>query len=248
MIKKIIFILFIVISILSFSNKNFNKILLIQDYGKTFKYSFDFEFKLEDIYSASISYDFNFKNNTVETSKINDIIKYIEFSQPGFEITYRKLNTITSPDLFKKNFFGYTIIMDNYILLSLNDLYAGINFQKGLFHSSYWINIRDLKDSEVNLGINNNKMGIDLSLFNTNKKITFYYRGLYIIMLKDNYELYILNKDFNFHFNKKNNTLNINSKFFSITENKFTFRVPLIENIYLLYTNDGLGLSFYIKV
>ncbi|BBE30874.1 hypothetical protein OSSY52_10150 [Tepiditoga spiralis] len=248
MIKKIIFILFTIIITLSFSNNNSNKIFLVQDYGKTFKYSFDFKFKLEDIYSASINYEFKFINNTVETSKINDIIKYVEFSQPGFEITYRKLNSITSPDFFKKNFFGYTIVMDNYILLSLNDLYAGINFQKGLFHTSYWINTQNFENSEINIGINNNEIGIDLNLFNINKKITLYYKGLYITMLKDNYELYILNRDFNFYFNKKNNTLNINSKFFSINENKFNIRFPLIENIYLLYSNNGFGLSFYLKI
>ncbi|HNV05158.1 MAG TPA: hypothetical protein PKH64_03460 [Petrotogaceae bacterium] len=245
--KKNVFLICILLCSLSFFGRESS---IIADYKNSLQINFNFNFDLPDVYSGGLFYFIEFQNEKIKVSDIDQVINYIDFSQPGFEITYRYPKEIRSPTFIKTNYEFFSVNADNFLNLSLKELFFGINFSDKLLKSSYWIKFTDIQTSEFNIGIDNNSLGLYLNIgqngvrpfFNLGKNIFF---SVHDFFLDD---LYIMTEEVIFRYSKSSGKLLINSLYFNYSNNIFSYRIPINDKLMFVISDLGFGISFILKV
>ncbi|MGM0640153.1 MAG: hypothetical protein ACQESN_01860 [Thermotogota bacterium] len=238
----LVFILFIVLSNTIFSDQ-----YLIQDYTENIENKFVFDFSIEDIYETSIKYNFLLEESTIKTSNIDEIINYFEFDQPGFNISYQKPKYIKDEMFILKNSNGFTITIDEYIYLTLRNLYTGIFFQNDNLISSFTFKIDDFSESYYSLGVKLNNSWISLQI-SDEKRIFVNYKNLYLNLLPIFDKIYIRSDEYILKYDDEKEDLYVDSIFFEKNNDSFYFRIPIEENIFIVYSSYGPGITFRIKI
>jgi len=237
-----------IISTLSFASSP-SKVLFLSDFTQTLKNEFIFDLKFEDIYETKFNFDFESLENEVRLSNADNIINYFKFDQAGFEFSYRNPGNRNDPYFLTESSDSFTMVLDDYFVLTFNDLKIGIIFKESLFNMSFWTEVTDLSQSKVALTIAApNKLGISLGFEDIMK---YYFRaGDLLFSLDDNAldSVYILNQDFQLEYNASNQSLLVDSIYFDKNNENFYFRIPVTKNLLLTYSNLGIGVSFYIEL
>jgi hypothetical protein len=223
---------------------------LTNDYGKYLNNRMDFDIEFEDLYDTSLNYNFKLKEREFETSNLIDIFNYFDFSQPGFKIHYRFIDDKKDIFYVKNSFDSFHMIIDDYIILNMKDLYFGIYFNKEYFSTSFWFKVNDFYDSAYALTLKNKDLfGISLNFQNHDIKPYLFFKNIYLNFENFNLnEIIIMEKEFNIYYNIKTGNLNINSFYFEKHEDNFIIRFPINKNIFLSYSNDGIGISISIQI
>jgi len=237
-----------IISTLSFASSPSN-VLFLSDFTQTLKNEFIFDLKFEDIYETKFNFDFESLENEVRLSNADNIINYFKFDQAGFEFSYRNPGNRNDPYFLTESSDSFTMVLDDYFVLTFNDLKIGIIFKESLFNMSFWTEVTDLSQSKVALTIAApNKLGISLGFEDIMK---YYFRaGDLLFSLDDNAldSVYILNQDFQLEYNASTQSLLVDSIYFDKNNGNFYFRIPVTKNLLLTYSNLGIGVSFYIEL
>lgn len=243
--KKTLFLLYLLVSVTIFFGKNY----ITQDFSGIINNRFNFEFTLEDVYNAKINYSVSLLKNDIKVSGINDIIGYIDFSQPGFEITYRKTHKLKDAYFFTSNFDNFNVNIDDFILINLKDINVAVYSQNDDFYFTYWINIFDIKDSRYIFGYDTDKISFSLELGSNGRYI---YAGNRNFMVKfktvNKFKIFSYNKNYSFVVDTETGSLSINSDYFEYNSGNFYYRFPVNNYLYLTLTNYGPGLSFIIPI
>jgi hypothetical protein len=141
------------------------------------------------------------------------------------------------------------MVLDDYFVLTFNDLKIGVIFKESLFNMSFWTKVTDLSQSKIALTLAiPNKLGISLGFEDIMK---YYFRtGDLFFSLDDNVldSVYILNQDFLLEYNSSTKSLLVDSIYFDKNDENFYFRIPVTRNLFLTYSNLGIGVSFYIEL
>jgi len=245
----LIFILIIlIISTLDFASSP-SKVLFLSDFTQTMKNEFIFDLKLEDIYETKFNFDFESLENEVLLSDVDNIIKYFKFDQAGFEFSYRNPGSRNDPYFLEENFNSFSMVLDDYIVLTFNELKVGVIFKESFFSMSFWTKMTDLSQSKVALGVTApNKLGVSLGFEDSMK---YYFRaGDLLFSLNHNAldSVYIFNRDFLLEYNASTQSLLVDSIYFDKNEENFYFRMPITKNLFLTYSNLGVGVSFYVEL
>lgn len=243
-IKKYFLVFFLIII---FFGSVFSNQYLIQDYTENIKNKFVFDFSIEDIYETSIKYNFLLDDSTITTSNIDEIINYFEFDQPGFNISYQKPKYIKDEMFTLKNSNGFTITIDEYIYLTLRNLYTGIYFQNENLISSFTFKIDNFIESYFSLGIKLNDSWISMQI-GDEKRIFMNYKNLYLNLLPLFDKIYIRSDEYVLKYDDEKEDLYVDSIFFEKNKDSFYFRIPIKENIFLVYSSFGPGITFRIKI
>ncbi|MDY6894566.1 MAG: hypothetical protein SVO01_03985 [Thermotogota bacterium] len=213
------------------------------------KNEFIFDLKFEDIYETKFTFDFEFLEDEVRLMNADNIINYFKFDQAGFEFSYRNPGNRNDPYFLTESFDSFTMVLDDYFVLTFNDLKIGIIFKESLFNMSFWTEVTNLSQSKVALTIAApNKLGISLGFEDIMK---YYFRaGDLLFSLDDNAldSVYILNQDFQLEYNASTQSLLVDSIYFDKNEENFYFRIPVTKNLFVTYSNLGIGVSFYIEL
>jgi hypothetical protein len=221
----------------------------LNDFTPALKTELVFDLKLKDIYETNVHYDFEFANNYINVSDIDDIVNYFKLSQPGFEISYRNPDGRRDPYFLMANNSGFMMILDDYINLSFKGLEVGIVFSESFLTVSYWNKITDLSQSKVGITLSApNGLGIS---FGFQEKLRYYFHVgdlLFSLRSKSLDSVYILNKDFRLEYNSQDGKLTVNSIFFDKNDKNFYFRIPLNKSLFLTFSNLGYGVTFYIDL
>jgi hypothetical protein len=242
--KKFFIVFFVIISINLFSTR-----FLIQDYSSFYGNKFYFDFDLDAVYNSRLTYNFDLRENTIETSKNEDIFVYFNFFLPDFSISYRNINRIKTKTFVEKNFNGFVLFLDEYIFVSLTDLYIGVIFDTQNFDASYFVDIKDLSKSIVNFSLKNNLFSLSFE-FSENKISPFFSFGNIFFSIGKNGlgKVYFLSEEFYLYFDKNTDKFLVNSLYFDYKDDSFRFRLPVTNNLFFLYTNLGLGISFFLPL
>lgn len=240
----------IIILIISINSLVFSERYLIQDYSGTLNNKFAFNFSLDNVYESKITYNFEINQSRISPSKPEDIFVYFNFYLPDFSITYRYTDKIKNKTYIEKTFDSFILELDNYILLSLKDLYIGVSYVSEYIDAAFWVELFDLKNSLVDLTLKPiNNMGLSFN-FEENGITPFYFIDNMYFSLKDNSlnKVYFLYKKFYLKYDRENNDLRINSLFFDLIDNKFKFRFPISDYLFFLYTDLGIGISLMLPI
>ncbi|KUK83234.1 MULTISPECIES: hypothetical protein [Petrotoga] len=249
--KKFPLLLILIVSIISTSSfaSSPSKVLFLSDFAGTLKNEFIFDLKFADIYETKFNFDFESLEDEVRLSNVDNIINYFKFDQVGFEFSYRNPGNRNDPYFLIGNFNSFSMVLDDYFVLTFSDLEFGVIFEESLFNMSFWTKVTDLSQSKVGLTIaNSNKLGISLGFEDIMK---FYFRaGDLLFSLDDNAvdSVYILNQDFLLEYNSSTKSLLVDSIYFDKNDENFYFRIPVTKNLFLIYSNLGTGISFYIEL
>ncbi|PNS00071.1 hypothetical protein X928_05790 [Petrotoga miotherma DSM 10691] len=237
-----------IISTLNFASSP-SKVLFLTDFTQTLKNEFTFELKFEDIYETKFNFDFESLEDEVRLSNVDNVINYFKFDQAGFEFSYRNPGNRSDPYFLTENFDSFSMVLDDYFVLTFNDLKIGVIFKESLFNMSFWTEVIDLSQSKVALTIETpNDLGISLGFEDIMK---YYFRaGDLLFSLDDNAldSVYILNQDFLLEYNASTQSLLVDSIYFDKNDENFYFRIPATKNLFLTYSNLGIGVSFYIEL
>jgi len=224
-------------------------VLFLSDFTQTLKNEFIFDLKFEDIYETKFTFDFEFLEDEVRLMNADNIINYFKFDQAGFEFSYRNPGNRNDPYFLTESFDSFSMVLDDYFVLTFNDLKIGIIFKESLFNMSFWTEVTNLSQSKVALTIAApNKLGISLGFEDIMK---YYFRaGDLLFSLDDNAldSVYILNQDFQLEYNASTQSLLVDSIYFDKNEENFYFRIPVTKNLFVTYSNLGIGVSFYIEL
>ncbi len=154
-----------IISTLNFASSP-SKVLFLTDFTQTLKNEFTFELKFEDIYETKFNFDFESLEDEVRLSNVDNVINYFKFDQAGFEFSYRNPGNRSDPYFLTENFDSFSMVLDDYFVLTFNDLKIGVIFKESLFNMSFWTEVIDLSQSKVALTIETpNDLGISLARF-----------------------------------------------------------------------------------
>ncbi|MGY4687389.1 hypothetical protein [Petrotoga sp. DB-2] len=237
-----------IISTLNFASSS-SKVLFLSDFTQTLKNEFIFDLKFEDIYETKFNFDFESLEDEVRLSNVDNVINYFKFDQAGFEFSYRNPGNRNDPYFLTESFDSFSMVLDDYFVLTFNDLKIGVIFKESLFNMSFWTKVTDLSQSKIALTLAiPNKLGISLGFEDIMK---YYFRAGDLLFSLDNNALdsvYILNQDFLLEYNSSTKSLLIDSIYFDKNEENFYFRIPVTRNLFLTYSNLGIGVSFYIEL
>ncbi|MDN5345867.1 MAG: hypothetical protein PWQ73_364 [Petrotoga sp.] len=237
-----------IISTLNFASSP-SKVLFLSDFTQTLKNEFIFDLKFEDIYETKFNFDFESLEDEVRLSNVDNVINYFKFDQAGFEFSYRNPGNRNDPYFLTESFDSFSMVLDDYFVLTFNDLKIGVIFKESLFNMSFWTKVTDLSQSKIALTLAiPNKLGISLGFEDIMK---YYFRAGDLLFSLDNNALdsvYILNQDFLLEYNSSTKSLLIDSIYFDKNEENFYFRIPVTRNLFLTYSNLGIGVSFYIEL
>lgn len=225
----------------------FSSQFLIQDYTENLKNKFVFDFSIEDIYKTSIKYNFLINEKDIKSSKIDETINYFEFDQPGFNISYQKPKYINDELFIMKNSNGFTITIDYYIYLTLRNLYTGIYFENNNFISSFVFKLDDFSESFYSIGYKQNPFWISLQLSNE-KRVFLNYKNLYLNLYPLFDKIYIRSDEYTVKYDNEKNYLYVDSIFFEKNKDYFYFRIPINNNIFLVYSSYGPGITFRLNI
>jgi len=226
---------------------SFSEQFLIQDYTENLKSKFLFDFSIEDVYQTSIKYNFILDEKNFYTSEIDEVINYFEFDQPGFNISYQKPKYIKDEMFVYSNSSSFTITIDQYIYLTLKNLYAGIYFENNNLISSFTFKINDFIDSYYSIGYKFNDFWFSLQL-GDDKRILMNYKNLYLNLYPLFDKIYIRSDDYILKYDDEKEELYVESIYFEKYDDVFYFRIPINENLFLVYSTYGPGISFRIKI
>ncbi|PNS00977.1 hypothetical protein X927_01920 [Petrotoga mexicana DSM 14811] len=249
--KRFPLILILITSIISTLNfaSSPSKVLFLSDFTQTLKNEFIFDLKFEDIYETKFNFDFESLEDEVRLSNVDNVINYFKFDQAGFEFSYRNPGNRNDPYFLTESFDSFSMVLDDYFVLTFNDLKIGVIFKESLFNMSFWTKVTDLSQSKIALTLAiPNKLGISLGFEDLMK---YYFRAGDLLFSLDNNALdsvYILNQDFLLEYNSSTKSLLIDSIYFDKNEENFYFRIPVTRNLFLTYSNLGIGVSFYIEL
>ncbi|POZ92828.1 hypothetical protein [Petrotoga halophila] len=249
--KRFPLILILITSIISTLNfaSSPSKVLFLSDFTQTLKNEFIFDLKFEDIYETKFNFDFESLEDEVRLSNVDNVINYFKFDQAGFEFSYRNPGNRNDPYFLTESFDSFSMVLDDYFVLTFNDLKIGVIFKESLFNMSFWTKVTDLSQSKIALTLAiPNKLGISLGFEDIMK---YYFRAGDLLFSLDNNALdsvYILNQDFLLEYNSSTKSLLIDSIYFDKNEENFYFRIPVTRNLFLTYSNLGIGVSFYIEL
>lgn len=249
--KRFPLILILITSIISTLNfaSSPSKVLFLSDFTQTLKNEFIFDLKFEDIYETKFNFDFESLEDEVRLSNVDNVINYFKFDQAGFEFSYRNPGNRNDPYFLTESFDSFSMVLDDYFVLTFNDLKIGVIFKESLFNMSFWTKVTDLSQSKIALTLAiPNKLGISLGFEDIMK---YYFRaGDLLFSLDDNAldSVYILNQDFLLEYNSSTKSLLVDSIYFDKNDENFYFRIPVTRNLFLTYSNLGIGVSFYIEL
>lgn len=247
--KKFSFFLicFFLISVFYFGEES--KIYLISDFNPSFKNKLIFDLKLEDVYESKLNFDFAILPNKVLFSEVEDIVKYFSFDQAGFEFSYRNPAERNDPYFLINNYNGFTMILDDFLVMTFDEPTFGIVFQEGFLGASFWAKISDISNSRFSLSLSSsNKLGFSLGFY---QELEYYFKVGDLLFSLNNKALesvYFFNSEYSLEYHADTGLLIVNSIFFEKNKENFYFRVPINKNLFVTYSNLGLGISLYLNI
>lgn len=247
------YILILLLNIIFFNYIFSNNIFINYMNKGDLKIEYNFDFEATGLYVANLSFYQIIKpqaKDNIEVSK--EILNYLRFNQPGFNIEYNYKNErFNDPNYFLLSKESFMISFERLyfnvpIMYVVSNGMIGLNFTKNSNNFFYWINTNNLSKSflgyyygnKVKLGVfmeSNNDMGIFL----------VYSKGI-ITLSKNKFFVEMMSKDINFYFDFKNNEDFIRNKFYKMSNAKFEFNLPIIrDKIYFVLNSDkNYGLKF----
>jgi hypothetical protein len=129
----------------------------------------------------------------------------------------------------------------------LKNLYAGIYFENNNLISSFTFKINDFIDSYYSIGYKFNDFWFSLQL-GDDKRILMNYKNLYLNLYPLFDKIYIRSDDYILKYDDEKEELYVESIYFEKYDDVFYFRIPINENLFLVYSTYGPGISFRIKI
>ncbi|AEX86024.1 hypothetical protein Marpi_1635 [Marinitoga piezophila KA3] len=228
--------------------------------------TFDFTFEATDLYVAGLSFYIdlkaeNFENN-IEVSELNKVLKYLDFSQPGFSIKYKYKN----PNFDDYNYFKW--VNESFIITFENAFYKypvayvvsngmlGLNLYNGKNNFYYWINSSNFSELAIGYYYNGSELKVGFFSNSINKKYNY---GIFLVVgntwmigfSKEEIDVEIINKNINlkYTFLSKNEN-NIYSEFFNINSGKFEINIPIIKDriYFTILPKKVYGITFNLEM